>query len=741
MHALSPGWCPESAVFSFSYTIFWQITAESRRDFSKAVGPGAMNTLEELIVREASTLFQQGRYKTLRAWLGRVPPKSMAKNPWLLYWNGMCRMLEDGDSGAESFEQALERFEKEDDLTGTFLALCGMSESLTFSFDTYLFYDWWLEKAAALCRLCPKPPTLEAEVRLTVNMLNGITMRRPGHAEAGKWQKKALALIDRRRGVAPELKLQLLNPLILNRVTAGALAEAKVLLDSYRSLAAQHDMPPMALLVLGNLEALHCWRSAEAKTCLVCVDDALQMAAQTGIGFLTPILLVNGASGALSEGRIRGAEKYFSRIEMQLDGAGAYIKQLYNLLKAWAHIAARQSIQAREYANRSLSFAQFAGNPEATAVSSLAVAITCFLSDDHNGSLGRLEIARNICRGEALRQIDFACRFFKAELAFATGDRGQGIKELQEALEIGRNNDYTTFPLWRPGAVTELCCRALEAGIEIEYVHRLIRCRQLNLISPPVLLERWPWKLRIYCFGRFEVVRQGLPLRPMTKARQKPLALLKLIIALGGRKVPVSRLALELWPDADGDMQMQSFNTTLHRLRKLLNIKDAILLQSGEVTLNNHLCWVDVWCFQRLTGGQAGMLQREDDRPLDAAAMEKAVELYHGPFLAGETFGWAIPLREKLHGKFIGAVEQQGHHLMACGRWEEAARCYLLGIEVDPLIENFYYQLMICHMQRGHEGDALLTYRRCRRLFMSSLGLRPSKTLEALYQKLRSSGP
>ena len=698
-----------------------------------------MHTLEELIIQEAATLYQQGRHETLRAWLRRVPWSNVEKDPWLLYWSGMCSMLDDTDGSVGFFERALARFEQEGIFPGAFLALSGISESLTFGFDTYQFYDRWFEKAEALCHRCPKPPSLEAEVRLTVSMLNGVTMRKPCHDEARQWQIKGLALVDRRQGVGPELKLQLLNPLILNRVTAGALAEAGLLLESYKSLAARHEIPPLARIILKNLEALYCWRRGDGKGCIVCVDGALQLAGQHGIKVLTAILLANGASGALIDGRTTLAEKYLARLEQQLESAGVYIKQLYSILKAWLHILKKQSTQACEHARRSLHFAQLSGNPEGASVSSLAAAISFFVSGECDESIGWLEDAQKKSRKGACRQVEFACAFFGAEIAYASGNHERGREELEKALIIGRCNDYVVFPLWRPGAAALLCCRALGAGIETEYVCRLIQSRQLSLASPPVKLESWPWQVRIYCFGRFEIVRQGLPLRPMNKARQKPLTLLKLIIASGGRKVPVHQLARELWPDADGDMQVQSFNTTLHRLRRLLNIKDAVVLHSGEVTLNNHLCWVDVWCFERLarsTFRPSG----QNDCPRDASAAEKAAELYHGPFLSGDACNWAVPQREKLHNKFTGVIEKLGHRLITSGQWTEAMNCYRRGIEAAPLVESFYHQLMVCHIQMGHDGDASLVYRQYRRILMATLGLSPSKSIEALYRKIKSTG-
>ena len=61
-----------------------------------------------------------------------------------------------------------------------------------------------------------------------------------------------------------------------------------------------------------------------------------------------------------------------------------------------------------------------------------------------------------------------------------------------------------------------------------------------------------------------------------------------------------------LWPEAEGDAAHVSFNTTLHRLRKLIENEKTIQLREGRVTLDRKHCWVDVWAFERVLGMASG---------------------------------------------------------------------------------------------------------------------------------------
>ena len=92
-----------------------------------------------------------------------------------------------------------------------------------------------------------------------------------------------------------------------------------------------------------------------------------------------------------------------------------------------------------------------------------------------------------------------------------------------------------------------------------------------------------------YALGRFEIVKEGTPLRFNGKAQQKPLAMLKALIALGGRNVSEFHIAEALWPDSDGDMQHQSLATTLYRLRQILGEKEMIEYIAKQFGFSNKI--------------------------------------------------------------------------------------------------------------------------------------------------------
>src|SRR5262249_35283496 len=150
-----------------------------------------------------------------------------------------------------------------------------------------------------------------------------------------------------------------------------------------------------------------------------------------------------------------------------------------------------------------------------------------------------------------------------------------GRHALGTALRIGRLGGYVNSHTWIPRVMARLCVRALDAGLEVDYVRELIRRRALVADPPSTMSESWPWPIKIYTLGRFTVLKAGRPLSCPPKAPRRPLALLLAIIALGSQGVHEDRLIDALWPDAEGAAARFALTSAVHRLRRILGRDDA----------------------------------------------------------------------------------------------------------------------------------------------------------------------
>ncbi|BBO70802.1 hypothetical protein DSCA_47320 [Desulfosarcina alkanivorans] len=238
--------------------------------------------------------------------------------------------------------------------------------------------------------------------------------------------------------------------------------------------------------------------------------------------------------------------------------------------------------------------------------------------------------------------------------------------------------------------------------------------------------------IQIFTLGRFSLVKNGTPVSFARKARNQPILLAKALISMGGRGVPKETIADALWPDSEGDKALQNLATTLHRLRKLLGKAEVILLERGCLALNQDLCAVDVWQFERLCGN-ADRFWELGKREHAIETSRRAIDLFKGNFLEEDSQEpWTVVLRERIRSKYMRCVGKLGHYLEEADDLKMAVECYQRSLEIDGMDEEAYRRLMACYFRLGLKSEALSTYRRCKTVLSYGYGLRPSKETEVL---------
>jgi DNA-binding response OmpR family regulator len=243
------------------------------------------------------------------------------------------------------------------------------------------------------------------------------------------------------------------------------------------------------------------------------------------------------------------------------------------------------------------------------------------------------------------------------------------------------------------------------------------------------------WPLKIYTLGQFSLVRDGQPVVFSRKVQKRPLDLLKALIAHGGTRADIVTLMASLWPDAEGDAAKVSFDSTLHRLRKLIEIDDILVLAEGKLSLDRERCWVDMWAFEDLVTriDSTATQPQAAGEARHAELARELLRLYAGHFIEKESQEpWAVATRDRLRAKFVRAVVTLGAGLEQRKEWDEAAALYSQALELDNLAEGLYRRLMIVYRELGETAEALKVYRRCRDMLSIVLGISPAAETEAI---------
>lgn len=696
-----------------------------------------------VILNHASEMLDQGRGEMLAGWLDDLPLQILQANPWLVYWQGTSSFHSAPRESRRLFEQAYQLFRSPNikDPKGLTLATCGIVDSILYELDDLSLLDHWLQTLESLWKthadLCPS----DVEPHVTRSMFMSMVLRRPDHAEFQHWLARAQVVSQ--SSSDPKLRM-LLEPLIaMSMMWAGNYSKALDIIDSMRTLAANSDIPPLALVNLKNVESMYHMLVGEHDACRQAVEQGLEISRTHGVRIWGDQLLAHGVAVHLEIGELEAAERLLKEMEPGLARSRRLDRCLYHSLSAWSCMLQGDTLNAYQHQRNALSVSLEIGSPFYEVLSRLGWAQVLAACGDERKSNAQLRRVTGILNNMNSPLLEFMTYLTSSQVALGTDHQASGLQALRAAMELGRKHGFTHVLWWRPEAMARLCAYALAEGIEEEYVRHLIRVRRLIPADEPVNVVSWPWPFKLFTLGRFHLLKDDQPQTFAGKAQNRPLELLKVLVALGGKEVRAEQLAETLWPHVDGDYAHASFTSTLHRLRRLLGVDEAVILQDGRVTLNPSYFWVDTWVFEQALG-------RVDDELIRSAKLtgdggltklaEQLLELYRGPFLEDESDrACYIAFREHLRSKFLRYFTK----LVGCwedaGNWDKVADYYERGIEADNLCEGLYRQLMLFYQKRGCGAEALEVYDRCRTTFTARLNANPSPETTAIYQSIRGS--
>ena len=693
------------------------------------------NGLVRLITKHAPHMLEQGRHRPLEDWLNSLPIEILENDPWLLYWMGECRLPFNPSHSKGFFEKAFEKFKSQKNTAGMFLAWSELVFSIWMESKDFSLLDRWILVLEGLMDEVKGFPSEEVGLRVASNILLIIVTRQLWHPKLEAWAEMALSLA----GVCPNIfdRMNALFRVAFYRIFFGELKKAMVAIDLLRQLSQTPNAPPLTLIMARIAEVLYYRYSGMHEECLQSVSKGMELSQKTGIHGFDYWFLIYALTSAVNVLDRKTVGEFIAKIDSSVTSFTVWNKSTYHLIRTREALSRKDIGQACFHVDMASELINNVKSTLSVVFLDVAKAHVMHELGKRKEAEDHLSHAYSIVSQTSNNYMKFLILLAKARFAFEEGNDASGLLSLREAFALGKEGGYVETFIDHPSTMAMLCATALEAGIEAEYVQDLIRKR--NLIAEKSLfhLENWPWPLKIYTLGRFAILKDGQPVQFSRKVQQKPLSVLKALIAFGGKDVREDQIMDALWPEADGDMAHQSFATNLHRLRQLLGYEKVIQRQENKVTLDDRCCWVDVWAFTSILNRADA--QWKEGRLDDAIQlMEKAIYIYKGPFLAQEIEKtWKISLNELLRSKYLRSIEKLGQYWQKVDQGEKALDCYLKGLEVDDLAEEFYRGLMNCYHRLGRIADARGVYQRYQKTF-SKLGLEPSTKIEAVYKTILS---
>lgn len=701
--------------------------------------------LAALIERHGPRLFRLGMNETLAHWVDMLPMEAQQRNPWMLYWKAASRLCISPRESRLLQEQAYERFAAQPapDPRGLLLSASGAMDAILYEVDDFSLLDRWIAVMEGLLSHHPGLLTPDLEAHIASSLVASLSVRQPHHPDLPGWIERAY----RASLAQDDLNLRMLAQwrVALSIMWEGHFPRALAVIEGMRRLAREHEVSPFALTTLKLAEATYFMLTNDREACLAAARAGVAIERAEGVSVISHQLLANGAGGALMAGDLDTAAALLDEFTALKGTPARFDLCLFHLFSAWLALLRQDGVAAHRQQKLALTMAVEVGCPTYMFLCHLASAQVLYQGGEERKALAHLQQVYDIARPIKSHLIQFTGLMNYAYLVLDGGRRPRsGLRALRYSLEMGKPRGFTSFLLWRPELLARLCSFALEGGIEPEFVSALVRERRLALDASRDALAGWPWAYRAHTLGAFRLLKNGAPVTFSGKAQKRPLEMLKVIIARGGRDVSAEHVTEAMWPRIDGDSARRSFTTTLHRLRKLLGEDRAIVLSEGKVTLDGRYLWSDCWAFEQLTARLDQLLRgpRERIEPDKLAALaDRLLELYGGPFLGNEPEeAWALPMRDRLRTRFVRCVGELARYWQNAGEPARAADLLERALEADNLAESLYRHLMLCHAQAQRRAEAVETYNRCRKTLAAALKVEPSPETRALYEKILQPG-
>jgi ATP/maltotriose-dependent transcriptional regulator MalT len=697
---------------------------------------GEWDAMRGLIHAHALEWARQGRGQALSDWIEALPLAVRESDPWLQYWFGRAWIFVRPQSGRPPLQRAYEMFRAADDARGQAFALAAIVTGYYYEWADFRPLDRWLaeldrllgsEAAARLDR--------ESELRARAAHLIALLFRRPQDDALPRSAARLDELVDAEndsnvRVMAASILFNYYNWTKSSDVAGALVARIQP------AIASTEVGPLMQMWWRTHLSFWHHVNNRFEESSAVAAE-ARVIAQRYGLESYLFEIDHAQAEALVSQGDFAAARTLVDAMERRLAPARRMDHAYFHNLRSTLLQRMGQGAAAAQDAERAVMLAREIGMPalqEPHFVARLAQARDT--AGDRAGSLRAFDEAIAMATGPDRRSFERQRETVVIEQDIEQGRLDRARERLAAVLADYRARGQVTFLRNRQDLAARLANFALEHGIETQFVRVLI---DRNALAPPAdACAAWPFRLQVRALGGFELRRDGQPVRFSGKAQQRPLDLLKLLVAAGGRDVDTQLLTASLWPDADGAAAKTSFDTTLFRLRKLLDVDDAVVLAGGKLSLSRAVAWADVWALgAALDAADAGDAAGGADGAV-AGAARRLLQAYPGPLLGDDESPWIVKPRDALRARFTRALARLGERLEQRGDWAGAIDLYRRGLEADSLAESFYRGLMRSLAASGDRAEAINAFRRCRELLSIVLGVKPSAETERLHQQISS---
>jgi two-component SAPR family response regulator len=241
------------------------------------------------------------------------------------------------------------------------------------------------------------------------------------------------------------------------------------------------------------------------------------------------------------------------------------------------------------------------------------------------------------------------------------------------------------------------------------------------------------------CFGAFSLRVGGVPVERWRAGKARSLC--QYLLIHRGRLVLREKLHEVLWPGSERRPNSSSLKVAMHSLRQILAVPGdsgepaaCIVHHDNGYRLHADDVWVDLEQFEAFYDS-ARSADLHDDRETAVEHYRRAVDLYRGDFLAGESADWIDEQREWAKAMTLRALDRLRIGAIVQHDYLQAVDWCRRTLQLDPYQEEAYQTLIYVHGRYGDLGQVKSWYDLCVRRLRGDLDVQPMPATEQLFHR------
>ncbi len=670
----------------------------------------AWDSIIQITDRVGSRMFEEGHWDTLADWLEAVPAEELASRPKLMLWKArVLHRLRQTDRALELLAQASDILESREDWVTLAEAqiMCGVCLRLK---GDYTLSRQTLEDARALLVEHDGPTTLLTEARREL----GITLYKAGAISESIDELSGVVEVYEALGDRYNLAYTV-GELAAALLLGGRLAAATVYLERARVIWAELGMDYYQTQTLNNL-AMAYYLQGNLATAEEIAKQGLELARKVPAHWQATYLTACLGDFKRESGDYAAAhELYRTALEDSRKLSDAYVRVYILNAIADTYRLSGDVKNAETTAQQAMAEAEKTGGPLELGISLLATGLVQKQQENAKAAIDTLQKAiPHLELKGAWRDLAIA-RFHLAGLYFSLKKKTLALQMLESCAKLVDKMGYDHFLVVEASRNPLLVQYAAANKLADGYYNRM-----LKLIKAPAVTtsggdadaqtseESGVRTVYAFGFGNLRVEIDGREISDLEWRSEKSKEMFFFFLANGG-PLRKEEIVTALWPDMAEDKTTSAFHSNMYRLRKAL-YQDVVAKDSGRYILDPQARFVfDVTDYQQALQQIAAMPKGS---PGAIAIMEKAVDLYKGPFASDFYSEWAQTLRPQLEEQQMSLLGSLAAAYNEAGEYKKSADICQRILDVDEFNETAWYRLMSNYLQDGQADAARYCYTR-----------------------------